>query len=116
MSVDMTSLYPEKSMLAAYQRTLMVSRKDDTVRLVDAFEFIRPAQELTFRFVSAQKPLVLRDHVRLGPVNLSWDGNMIPDVAELPECEIFPAGNWLVSFTLKDVPRRFICGFTFERN
>ena len=116
MSVDMTGMYPEKGMLSAYQRTLMASRKDGTVRLVDAFDFMRPAKELVFRFVTAQKPLVLRDHVRLGPVNLSWDGDMIPDVTELPEYELFPGGNWLVSFTVQNVPRRFICGFTFERN
>ena len=116
MSVDMTGMYPEKGMLSAYQRTLMASRKDGTVRLVDAFDFMRPAKELVFRFVTAQKPLVLRNHVRLGPVNLSWDGDMIPDVTELPEYELFPSGNWLVSFTVQNVPRRFICGFTFERN
>ena len=116
MSVDMTSLYPEKCMRAAYQRTLMTSRSDGTVRLVDAFEFIRPVQELTFRFMSVQKPLALRSCVRLGPVDLSWDGDMVPEITELPECADFPGGNWLVSFTAQDVPQRFICGFTFERN
>jgi len=116
MSIDLTSVYPEKSMLAAYQRTLMTLRSDGTVRLVDAFEFIRPAQEITFRFVSAQKPLPLRELVRLGPVDLSWDGDMIPDIEELPESEAFPGGSWLVSFTMHNVPRRCICGFTFERN
>lgn len=116
MSVDLTGAYPEKCMLAAYQRTLMTLRGDGTVRLVDAFEFIRPVQELTFRFVTAQKPISLRDTVRLGPVTLSWDGDMAADIAELPESEDFPGGSWLVSFTLRDVPQRFICGFTFERN
>ena len=116
MSVDMTSLYPEKSMLSAYQRTLMASRADGTVRLVDAFEFIRPVQELVFRFVAVQKPLSLRSSVRIGPVDLSWDSDMAPEISELPECPDFPAGSWLIRFTLRDVPRRFICGFTFERN
>ena len=69
-----------------------------------------------FRFVTAQKPLPLRNHVRLGPVSLSWDGDMVPDIAELPENENFPGGCWLVSFTVQTPPPRFICGFTFERN
>ena len=116
MSVDLTSTYPEKCLLGAYQRTLMTLRSDGTVRLVDAFEFIRPAKTLTFRFVTAQKPLFLRELVRLGPVDLSWDGDMSAEIEELPEAEAFPGGCWLISFTLREVPRRFICGFTFEQN
>lgn len=116
MSIELTGLYPEKCMLSAYQRTLMTLQGDGTVRLVDAFEFIRPPQELTFRFISAQKPLPLRELVRLGPVDLSWDGDMVPDIEELPACDAFPGGCYLVSFTLRQIPRRFICGFTFERN
>ena len=116
MSVDMTSLYPEKCMLSAYQRTLMASRKDGTVRLVDAFEFIRPVQEIVFRFVAVQKPVSLRSAVRIGLVDLSWDGDMVPEIVELPECRDFPGGSWLISFALRDAPGRLICGFTFERN
>jgi len=115
MSVDLTSVYPEKCMLSAYQRTLMTLRTDGTVRLVDAFEFIRPVEEITFRFVCAQKPLSLRDVVRIGPVTLSWDGDMMPEIAELPTCEALPEGSWLLSFVLRNVPGRLICGFTFER-
>lgn len=116
MSVDLTSCYPEKSMLSAYQRTLMTLRRDSTVRLVDAFDFIRPVKELTFRFVCAQRPMPLGDLVRIGPVDLSWDGDMEPEITELPTSEDLPAGSWLLSFTLHQVPGRFICGFTFERN
>ncbi len=115
MSVDLTSLYPEKCMLSAYQRTLMTLRTDGTVRLVDAFEFIRPAQEITFRFICAQKPLSLRDVVRIGPITLSWDGDMMPEITQLPTSEALPDGSWLLSFTLRNVSGRLICGFTFER-
>lgn len=116
MSVELTGVYPESCMLSAYQRTLMTLRGDGTIRLVDAFEFIRPAREITFRFITAQKPLPLRELVRLGPVDLSWDGDMVPDLEELPESEAFPGGAWLLSFTLREIPQRLICGFTFERN
>lgn len=110
MSVDLTDAYPEQSGMAAYQRTLMTMRSDGTVRLVDAFEFIRPPQELIFCFTCLQKPLSLRESVRIGPVSLTWDGSMMPEIAELPD------GGYLLSFTLREVPRRLICGFSFERS
>jgi len=116
MSVDLTQTYPEACPLAAYQRTLITSRADGAVRLVDAFEFMQNIQEVTFRFVTAQKPISLRECVRIGPVDLSWDGEMLPEITELPACDAFPGGSWLVSLRMQNVPRRFICGFTFERN
>ena len=86
------------------------------VRLVDAFEFMQPVKDISFRFVSAQKPIFLRECVRMGPVDLSWDGEMQTEITELPACDAFAGGCWLVSLRMQNVPRRFICGFTFERN
>ena len=116
MSVDLTQTYPEACPIAAYQRTLITSRADGVVRLVDAFEFADAVEEICFRFVSAQKPISLRECVRLGPVELSWDGEMLPEITELPVCDAFAGGSWLVSLRAKNVSRRFICGFTFELN
>lgn len=110
MSIDLTDAYPEAAGLAAYQRTLMTMRADGTVRLVDAFEFIRVPRAVSFCFVCARKPLSLRQSVRLGPVSLGWDGDMLPEIAELPD------GTHLLRFVLRDPPRRLICGFTIERN
>lgn len=116
MSVDLTAAYPESCPLAAFQRTLMVSRTDDTVRLVDAFEFMQPVRYVSFRFVCAQRPVSLRDTVRIGPVNLSWDGDMLPEITELPPCNAFPSALWLIELRMQTIPRRLICGFTFEQN
>ena len=113
MSVDLTDTYPAQCGLSAYQRTLMVSRGDATVRLVDAFEFDRAPEQLCFRFVSVQRPLSLRSGVRLGPVLLRWDGEMLPEISELPARDGFPGG-WLLCFTLRPAPSRLICGFSFE--
>lgn len=113
MSVDLTETYPETCGLSAYQRTLMVHRSGETVRLVDAFEFSHPVRQLCFRFVTAKRPLSLRDCVRLGAVTLRWEGDMLPEISELPASDGFPGG-WLVCFTLREVPPRLICGFTFE--
>ena len=115
MSVDLTDTYPAQCGLGAYQRTLMVSRGDATVRLVDACEFSRAPEQLCFRFVSVQRPISLRDSVRLGPATLRWDGDLLPEISELPTRDGFPGG-WLVCFTLRPVPSRLICGFSFEAN
>lgn len=115
MSVDLTDTYPRPCGLNAYQRTLMVSRSDGGVRLVDAFEFSRPPEQLCFRFVTAQRPIVLRDSVRLGPMTLQWDGDMLPEVSELPATERAPSG-WLLCLVLRDVPTRLIRGFSFDLN
>ena len=112
LTADLSGIYPEAAMPAAYQRTLMTLRRDGTVRLVDAFEFIQPPHALTFRFVSAQRPEIRTDGVRLGPVLLSWDGDMAAEAAPM-ECAAFPDCH-LVSFKLANPPRRLICGFTFE--
>ena len=110
MTIDLTDAYPESAGLSAYQRTLMTMRADGSVRLVDAFEFMQPPKSVTFRFICARKPLSLRDSVRLGPVSLFWDGDMMPETAELP------GGMHLLRFVLRDPPRRLICGFSLERN
>lgn len=110
MTIDLTDAYPEDSMITAYQRTLMTMRSDGTVRLVDAFEFLQAPQSVSFCFVCARKPLSLRENVRLGPVSLSWDGDMMPETAELP------GGMHLLRFVLRNPPRRLICGFRIERN
>ena len=116
MSADLTPAYPRECSLAAYQRTLMTMRSDQSVRLVDAFEFIHPVEEVCFRFVCAQKPLSLRSCVRIGPVSLSWDGEMNPEIFEINDKAAYPGSCWLLQFTVRRPPQRFICGFTFERN
>lgn len=112
MSIDLTDSYPESCALSAYQRTLMTSRADATVRLVDAFEFRRVPSELTYRFVCAQPPASLEGALRLGPLTLRWDGDMRPEISELPG----DAGGWLIRFTLRNVPPRLICGFSFAED
>lgn len=116
MSADLTPAYPRECLLAAYQRTLMTMRQDQSVRLVDAFEFIHPAEEICFRFVCAQRPLSLRSYVRIGAVSLSWDGEMVPEIFEINDKAAYPGSCYLLQFTVKHPPQRFICGFTFERN
>ena len=90
----------------------MMMRGEGSVHLVDAFEFLRPAREVCFRFLCVQRPIPLHDSVRLGPMTLSWDVELAPEVEELPNA----SGRWLLRLKLNDPSRRLICGFRFEPN
>ncbi len=116
VSADLTDIYSEICPLAAYQRTLITMQGDGTVRLVDAFEFTGEVHDLEFRFVCAQRPESIPGGMRLGPVDLSWDVELRPEVAPMPESPAFPGGCHLLRLRLANPPRRLICGFTFEEN
>lgn len=107
MSVDLSGIYPEDCGVAAFQRTLMTLRSDHTIRLVDAFELIRQPKEIAFRFVCAQKPMILGDCVRIGKMQLNWDGEMQPEILESD-------GFFLLKLKISCPPRRLICGFRLE--
>lgn len=109
MSVDLSGCYPEDSGVAVFQRTLMTMRGDGTIRLVDAFELLRQPKEIVFRFVCAQKPMILGDYVRIGAMRLYWDGEMQTEIRETGESDFY-----LLKLKIADPPRRLICGFRFE--
>ncbi len=115
MSADLSMCYPDKCFVGAYQRTLMTMRGDQTVRLVDAFEFIVPPAELTFRFIVGQRPLTLRDSVRIGSVLMTWDGDMSPEAYDLTDVKDYPEKCYLLQFTVRAPSPRAIYSFTFEK-
>ena len=108
MSTDLSGTYPEECGVAAFQRTLMTMRGDGTIRLVDAFELIRQPKEIAFRFVCAQKPMIIGECVRIGAMHLFWDGKMEPEICE------GDGSFYLLKLKMVDPPRRLICGFRFE--
>lgn len=115
MSADLSMCYPDACAVRAYQRTLMTMRGDQTVRLIDAFEFAAPPAQLMFRFITAQKPLILRDCVRLGPVVMTWDGDLTAEVRDLEHDPEFPAKCCQLQFTAQRPSMRSIFSFTFEK-
>lgn len=107
MSVDLSGIYPEDCGVSAFQRTLMTMRGDGTIRIVDAFELIRQPKEIAFRFVCAQKPVILGDCVRIGAMQLFWDGEMQPELCAAGDLH-------LLKLKIAQPPRRLICGFRLE--
>ena len=90
LSVDLTNAWPARLGARSIQRTAMVLRKDRVLQLVDAFDLEKPAR-VTFRFITPQSPKMIRpdgtttEAVRLGPVTLSWEGEMRCEIAALDE-------------------------------
>jgi len=95
LSVDLTNAWPARLGARAIQRTAMVLRQENILQLVDAFDLEKPAK-VTFRFITPQSPEMIRpdgattEAVRLGPVTLSWEGEMRCEITALNER--FPIG------------------------
>ena len=82
MSVDLTHAWPARVGVRSIQRTVMVLRREATLRVVDAIDLEKPTP-ITFRFVTPQTPVKQENSVRLGPVDLTWDGDMACRIAPL---------------------------------
>lgn len=118
MSVDLTHAWPAGAAARSVQRTAMVLREQGALRLVDAFDLERPAP-VAFRFITPQKPERLTAGLRLGPVDMSWEGELRCDIAPLglrfPSGD--PAGEPLYQIELtapQPVTRAFFT-FSFTR-
>ena len=89
-SVDLTNAWPVRLGAHSIQRTVMALRKDKAIQQVDAFDLEKPAN-ITFRFITPQSPEMIKPDgattvaVRLGPVTLSWEGEMRCEIAVLDE-------------------------------
>ena len=117
MSVDLTHAWPAGAAARSVQRTAMVLREQGALRLVDAFDLERPAP-VAFRFVTPRPPERLAaGGLRLGPVDLAWDGNLDCDIAPLGLR--FPAGDaageplYAVTLTTRQSVTRGFFTFSF---
>ena len=96
MSIELTHAYDPAAYLRSYQRTAMIMRADGIVRkegmlrLVEALDLTAPGR-VTFQFLTPQTPEARDGGLRLGPVELSWEGEL--DCAFSPADETFPAGD-----------------------
>ena len=83
LSVDQTHAWPAGRVQMA-QRTVIVDRNDALLRLVDAMELGESAV-VTYRFHTPVKPEPLTGGLRLGDVDLSWEGELIWSAAPLAD-------------------------------
>ena len=118
MSVDLTHAWPAGAAARSVQRTAMVLREQGALRLVDAFDLERPAP-VAFRFITPQKPERLTAGLRLGPVDMSWEGELRCDIAPLGLR--FPSGDptgeplYQIELTAPQPVSRAFFTFSFTR-
>ena len=82
LSVDLTHAWTP-GLVRMYQRTAMVDRTEAILRLVDAFE-LEESAVLAFRFHTPIAPERLAGGLRLGPVDLTWEGDLLLRADPLP--------------------------------
>lgn len=107
ISMDLTENYPAECLLKTYQRTLMLSRGNANVHIVEAFEFLKAPSSIAFRFVCADRCIKVNDGIRVGPLTLSWNTALEPAIEPYGE-------GYLITLTYRRPPDRFICDFTFD--
>lgn len=76
ISMDIAPSFPPEASLASWQRTIMLTNQDQTVRLLDAFDFSGARKGCSLRFVCAQQPVVAvgAPRARIGAAHMEWDG------------------------------------------
>ncbi len=109
LSVDLTNAYPAACGLRSYQRTALILRAEQVVRIVDAIDLAQPAP-VTFRFVSAVRPTVVREAIRLGSVRMTWEGEFDVNTAPLEN------GLTLIELTAIQPVRQEFFTFNFEHS
>lgn len=82
LSVDLTHAWIP-GLVRMCQRTAMIDRAEALLRLVDAFE-LEEAAALSFRFHTPIPPERLPGGLRLGPVDLTWEGDLLLRAEPLP--------------------------------
>jgi len=116
MSVDLTHAWPPRVGARSIQRTAMALRGDGVLRLVDAFDLERPAG-LAFRFITPQQPRLLQDGdarcVRLGPVDLTWEGELSCEIARVPAVDDAGEPLYCVALTPPSPVSRGFFAFSF---
>ena len=118
MSVDLTNAYPAGAGVRACQRTAMVLRGEQALRVVDAFDLTQPAP-VRFDFITPEKPERLMNGLRLGPVDMAWEGELGADIQ--PMSQRFPSDDaagqplYRISLTTAAPVSRAFFAFSFTQ-
>lgn len=109
LSVELTHAWPA-GLCHSCQRTAIVQRRDQTLRLVDAFDLAEPAV-ITFQFHTPEVPEPLENGLRLGQVSFTWEDPLTLALEPLPGVE----GVMRISLTTRSAVTRSFFTFNFAR-
>lgn len=107
LGIELTGAYPSACALRSYQRSALVLRGEQSLRLVDMLSFSDPSP-VAFRFVAAVAPEIHAEEIRLGPVRMLWEGDLI--------CSVLPLKNglFLLQFSAVQPVSQALFAFRFE--
>lgn len=108
LGVELTHAYPSESMLRSYQRSALALRGEQSLRLVDMLSFSEPAP-VVFRFVCAVAPEIGESEIRLGPVRMLWEGDLLSRIRLLKN------GLSLLELSSAQPVSQALFAFRFER-
>ena len=113
LSLDLTDTYPSDANIRVYQRTLLIDREQDCVRLIDTLD-LPEGGVVRFQFITAQHPQLSRDGMGLGATWFSWPGEPQLRINSISSRD-FPGDLWLVSLEYMQRSGREIYAFELER-
>lgn len=110
ISMDIAPSFPLDASLASWQRTVMLTNHDQTVRLLDAFDYAGTRKISRLRFVSPHMPVVAvgAPRARIGTANIEWDGPTNASIEQIDEKhwalilakgDMAAGGCWTCTFT-----------------
>lgn len=76
ISMNLAGVYPEGVNLGSYQRSVMFMPFDESVRLMDVYEFDRARKAAEFVFISPCEIEVFDGYAVMGPVKMEWENGL----------------------------------------
>ncbi|MDO4739263.1 MAG: hypothetical protein Q4A66_01200 [Eubacteriales bacterium] len=89
ITMDIAPSFPLDASISSWQRTVMLTNQDQTVRLLDAFDYAGVRRPSRLRFVSPSQPVpaVGAPRARIGGAYVEWDGPTHAAVEQLNTAE-----------------------------
>lgn len=88
LSLGIAHAYPKSAQLVSWQRTLMRTAMEGSIRLMDVVELEHGIRkQLDFLFMTPRKPVPEQGLVLLGDVELRWEGNLMLNIDVVPLTE-----------------------------
>ena len=82
LSIELTHAYPPECRLQSFQRSALILRGEQMLRVVDMVSFDVPGS-VVFSFVTPENPVVGAAEILLGPVRMTWEGEFTISVRPL---------------------------------
>lgn len=94
VSMDLARAYDRESGASTLQRTLMLERNGNYVRLVEAFDLNRPENRVDFHFIFPDKPRLSGQSALIHGVSMSWEAGLSPQIDEIRLTEPYLIQQW----------------------